>query len=259
MGARCGEPVVAAYVGGGVCARPGAAWISAEPSQRYLDQGGARQLGRRDRCHKTLLQPRLHACRTFLWGEHRAHSRAQHSLQRAAAGRTIGRSVWQRGRTGSPLLHGHAPLVAHRLDAQPRAHGRGIAVREGSAVALAGWCALVLGHAGLMRIWPRTRSAGGGRTVAVWTRHRSHVCSIRPCRRSDSTPVESTSGVVCRSSLGWRFPHVHAPWTAQPMVLAQGGVTLGRSYPWPIMDHPTARACALNAFRTPRAVGGRRV
>jgi hypothetical protein len=41
------------------------------------------------------------------------------------------------------------------------------------------------------------------------------------------------------------------------MVLAEAGVTLGREYPWPIVDHPIARARALTAFNTPRAMARR--
>jgi deoxyribodipyrimidine photo-lyase len=37
-------------------------------------------------------------------------------------------------------------------------------------------------------------------------------------------------------------PYIHAPWTAPPLVLAEAGVTLGRTYPRPIVDHATARA-----------------
>jgi deoxyribodipyrimidine photo-lyase len=43
-------------------------------------------------------------------------------------------------------------------------------------------------------------------------------------------------------------PYLHAPWTAPPLVLADAGVTLGREYPWPIVDHALARARALTAF-----------
>lgn len=42
--------------------------------------------------------------------------------------------------------------------------------------------------------------------------------------------------------------HVHAPWDAPPRALAAAGVTLGRTYPRPIVDHATARARALAAF-----------
>jgi deoxyribodipyrimidine photo-lyase len=52
-------------------------------------------------------------------------------------------------------------------------------------------------------------------------------------------------------------PYIQAPWTAPPLVLAEAGVTLGRTYPWPIVDHPVARARALHAFGTRRVVTGR--
>lgn len=54
-------------------------------------------------------------------------------------------------------------------------------------------------------------------------------------------------------------PYVQAPWTAPPMVLAEARVTLGREYPWPILDHAMARARALTAFSTRRAATVRTV
>jgi deoxyribodipyrimidine photo-lyase len=41
---------------------------------------------------------------------------------------------------------------------------------------------------------------------------------------------------------------IHAPWTAPADVLAAAGVTLGQTYPHPIVDHAAARAAALDAF-----------
>ena len=41
---------------------------------------------------------------------------------------------------------------------------------------------------------------------------------------------------------------IHAPWTAPPETLAAAGVTLGKNYPHPIVDHDQARARALQAF-----------
>ncbi len=41
---------------------------------------------------------------------------------------------------------------------------------------------------------------------------------------------------------------VHAPWEGAPLVLAQYGVTLGRSYPAPLLDLAAGRARALAAF-----------
>ena len=49
--------------------------------------------------------------------------------------------------------------------------------------------------------------------------------------------------------------HLHAPWEAPPAVLEAAGVRLGEPYPWPIVDHATARAEALAAFASIRGSG----
>ena len=41
---------------------------------------------------------------------------------------------------------------------------------------------------------------------------------------------------------------LHAPWEAPPLVLADAGVRLGRTYPDRIVDHAFARDRALAAF-----------
>jgi len=41
---------------------------------------------------------------------------------------------------------------------------------------------------------------------------------------------------------------IHHPWTEPPLVLCQAGVILGETYPYPVVDHQTARAKALAAF-----------
>lgn len=46
--------------------------------------------------------------------------------------------------------------------------------------------------------------------------------------------------------------YIHAPWTMPASVAAEAGVTLGRDYPQPIVDHKQARAQAMTAFRTLR-------
>ena len=35
--------------------------------------------------------------------------------------------------------------------------------------------------------------------------------------------------------------HIHEPWNAPPLILASHGITLGTTYPLPIVDHATAR------------------
>jgi deoxyribodipyrimidine photo-lyase len=44
--------------------------------------------------------------------------------------------------------------------------------------------------------------------------------------------------------------HIHAPWDAPPMLLRSAGVTLGQTYPLPIVDLAAGRQRALDAFRT---------
>lgn len=45
---------------------------------------------------------------------------------------------------------------------------------------------------------------------------------------------------------------IHAPWMATPMELAEAGVTLGKTYPEPMVDHAFARTRALEALRSLR-------
>ena len=47
--------------------------------------------------------------------------------------------------------------------------------------------------------------------------------------------------------------HVHAPWLAPADVLAAAGVTLGETYPGPIVDHGEARSRALAAYDVVRS------
>ncbi len=42
--------------------------------------------------------------------------------------------------------------------------------------------------------------------------------------------------------------HLHAPWDAPPLLLAEHGVTLGETYPFPIVDHDVQRAAALAMY-----------
>ncbi len=46
---------------------------------------------------------------------------------------------------------------------------------------------------------------------------------------------------------------IHRPWEAPPLILQQGGVTLGKTYPAPIVDHKAARERALSAFQMTKA------
>lgn len=43
---------------------------------------------------------------------------------------------------------------------------------------------------------------------------------------------------------------IHKPWAASPLELSAAGITLGKTYPAPIVDHQEARERALKAFQT---------
>ena len=45
---------------------------------------------------------------------------------------------------------------------------------------------------------------------------------------------------------------IHRPWEAPPLLLKEAGVTLGKTYPKPIVDHKLAREKALTAFQATR-------
>ena len=47
--------------------------------------------------------------------------------------------------------------------------------------------------------------------------------------------------------------YLHQPWTAPADVLSSAGVTLGDTYPAPVVDHADARASALAAYAEVRS------
>ena len=48
---------------------------------------------------------------------------------------------------------------------------------------------------------------------------------------------------------------LHAPWTATPMELLAAGVTLGETYPRPVVDHAEARERTLQRYAVVRQDG----
>ncbi|MEW6769387.1 MAG: deoxyribodipyrimidine photo-lyase [Pseudomonadota bacterium] len=47
--------------------------------------------------------------------------------------------------------------------------------------------------------------------------------------------------------------YIHQPWEATPMELSAAGITLGKTYPEPIVDHKAARERALAAYKKTRS------
>jgi deoxyribodipyrimidine photo-lyase len=50
-----------------------------------------------------------------------------------------------------------------------------------------------------------------------------------------------------------RDADIHAPWEAEPLMLRAAGVTLGRTYPQPIVGHAEGRVRALAAYADAKA------
>jgi deoxyribodipyrimidine photo-lyase len=48
--------------------------------------------------------------------------------------------------------------------------------------------------------------------------------------------------------------YLHAPWEAPPLVLKSAGITLGKDYPHPIVDHAVSRDRALKAYNETKSV-----
>ena len=53
-----------------------------------------------------------------------------------------------------------------------------------------------------------------------------------------------------------RSAHIHSPWTAPAAELAAAGISLGDSYPEPIVDHSAARQRTLEAYGSARSRAG---
>ena len=93
-------------------------------------------------------------------------------------------------------------------------------------------------------------AAGTGTDAAPWFRIFNPV--------SQGTRFDSAGAYVRR----WcpelaRVPaaFVHRPWEAPPLVLAEAGVTLGETWPLPIVDHAVQRERALAMYKAARGAG----
>lgn len=51
-------------------------------------------------------------------------------------------------------------------------------------------------------------------------------------------------------------PALHAPWAARPLDLQAAGITLGRDYPLPVVDHDAARQKTLQRYAVVKQVAG---
>ncbi len=76
--------------------------------------------------------------------------------------------------------------------------------------------------------------------------------SIRSCRARSSIPRATTCARWVPELAKLPNKLLHKPWTATPLELASAGVTLGKTYPEPIVDHKAGRERALAAYAKTR-------
>ena len=137
--------------------------------------------------------------------------------------------------------------MAHGLDAQPCAHDRRILSRQTPAhqLDLRGalvWDTLVDADlASNTQGWQWT--AGCGADAAPYFRIFN---PITQGRKFDASGVYVRRWVPELAGLSNDW--IHEPWAASDHELSQAGVTLGRNYPAPIVEHAAARAAALAAL-----------
>ena len=113
---------------------------------------------------------------------------------------------------------------------------------------LAGRGRMVLGHARGRRPGQQFCQLAVGGGMRRGRRSLSSVSSIRYCRAEKFDP----DGVYVRRWVpelaGLPNRHIHEPWKALKQELKNVGVLLGKDYPFPVVDHATARLGALDAF-----------
>ena len=126
----------------------------------------------------------------------------------------------------------HAPALAHRLDAQPGAHDRGLVPGQAPADRLARGRGMVLGHAGRRRSGqqPGELAVGGG--LRAPTPRPISASSIRCCRARNSIPTAPMCARwVPELGRAARRAGCTSPGRRPPLELASAGVSLGTTTP----------------------------
>jgi deoxyribodipyrimidine photo-lyase len=199
-------------------------------------------------------------CRQLAWRDWYAHLLVAHpSLEREPmseryrdvvwADDPVGFEAWKQGRTGYPLVD----AGMRELAATGWMHNRVRMVVASFLVKdlLIDWR---LGEAHFRRLlvdgdtsqnvgnWQW--SAGTGPDAAPYHRIMNPVLQSRKFD-TDGTYIKHWVPELG----GLPAAALHAPWDLPPLELAAAGVTLGESYPWPIVDHFEARQRFMAAFR----------
>jgi deoxyribodipyrimidine photo-lyase len=157
-------------------------------------------------------------------------------------------AAWQRGRTGYPIVDAGMRQLWHT----GWMHNR---VRMISASFLIKHL-LLPWQAGEAWFWDTLVDADAASNSASWQWVAGCGADAAPYFRIFNPVLQGEKfdpdGTYVRRWVpelaGLPAKFIHRPWEAPALLLAEAGVTLGRSYPAPIVDHAAARARALKAL-----------
>ena len=141
----------------------------------------------------------------------------------------------------------HAPAQYQRLYAQPAAHGHGQLSGQGPGTELAPGEAY---FAEKLNDFDLAANNGG------WQWAASTGCDAQPWFRIFNPVTQSEKFDPDGKFIARYVPELaalpsrlrHAPWLAKPLELAEAGITLGSSYPYPVVDHAAAREKTLARY-----------
>ena len=156
-------------------------------------------------------------------------------------------AVWQRGRTGYPIVD----AGMRQLWATGWMHNR---VRMIAASFLVKHL-LIDWRVGQRWFWDCLVDADLGANSLGWQWVMGSGVDSSPFNRVFAPVTQSAKFDAAAYIRQWvpelrgmRDADIHAPWEAEPMLLRAAGVTLGGSYPRPIVGHAEGRARALAAY-----------
>ncbi len=158
-----------------------------------------------------------------------------------------GLRAWQRGRTGYPIVD----AGMRQLWATGWMHNR---VRMIAASFLTKHL-LIDWRAGERWFWDCLVDADYGNNSLGWQWIMGSGVDSSPFNRIFA-PVSQSAKFAAAGYIRQWVPElaalpddaIHAPWEAEPLVLAAAGIRLGRDYPEPIIGHAEARERALAAY-----------
>lgn len=159
-------------------------------------------------------------------------------------------TVWQRGQTGFPIVDAGMRELWHTgwMHNRVRMIAASFLIKD----------LLVRWQDGQAWFWDTLVDADLASNAASWQWVAGSGADAAPYFRVFNPSLQGAkfdpSGDYVRRwvpELG-RLPneHLFEPWNAPPLVLASAGVTLGKTYPHPIVDHAEARDRALAALKS---------